>query len=77
MATAAAVAYAASLDDVTAAAERLAGHAHVTPVFTCSALDRLAAGHKLHFKCEVFQKGCVGNIPSATRPACWCNAAAS
>lgn len=49
--------YAASLDDIKAAAQRISGQAHVTSVLTCSTLDRLAGGHKLHFKCEVFQKG--------------------
>lgn len=49
--------YAASLDDIKAAAARIAGQAHVTPVLTSSTLDRLAGGHNLHFKCEVFQKG--------------------
>eukprot|EP00878_Enallax_costatus_P028912 GHUV01031276.1.p1 GENE.GHUV01031276.1~~GHUV01031276.1.p1 ORF type:complete len:265 (+),score=81.39 GHUV01031276.1:165-959(+) len=48
--------YAASLNDIKAAADRLAGKAHVTPVMRCSTLDKLT-GHKLHFKCEVFQKG--------------------
>jgi threonine dehydratase/serine racemase len=47
--------YAASLDDVNAAAQRIKGLAHCTPVFTCSTLDRLA-GRKLYFKCEQFQK---------------------
>lgn len=48
--------YAASLDDIRAAAERIRGHAHITPVLTSTTLDRLA-GHKLKFKCEIFQKG--------------------
>ena len=43
------------LDDVRAAAERLAGRAHRTPVLTCSALDAMA-GASLFFKCENFQK---------------------
>jgi threonine dehydratase/serine racemase len=47
--------YAADLRDVRAAAERLAGRAHRTPVLTCAALDRLA-GRSLFFKCEQFQK---------------------
>lgn len=51
-------AYAASLDDIAAAADRIKSAAHITPVLTCSTLDRLAGGgHKLHFKCETFQKG--------------------
>jgi threonine dehydratase len=57
MAATATVSYAASLDDIKAAAERIATHAHITPVLTSSTLDRLAGGHKLHFKCEIFQKG--------------------
>src|SRR6516162_3075467 len=47
--------YAATLDDIRAAAERLARFAHRTPVLTCSTLDRLA-GRALYFKCENFQK---------------------
>eukprot|EP00955_Chlamydomonas_euryale_P096871 365040-Chlamydomonas_euryale.AAC.7 len=43
--------------DVRAAAERIAGAVHVTPVFTCSSIDALAGtGVKLHFKAETFQK---------------------
>jgi threonine dehydratase len=55
-ASAAAQPYAASLADVQAAAQRIAGAAHMTPVLTCSTLDGLA-GHTLFFKCEVFQRG--------------------
>src|SRR5262245_2096385 len=47
--------YAATLDDVRAAAERIAGLAHRTPVVTCATLDRLA-GRALFFKCENLQK---------------------
>lgn len=47
--------YAADLEDVRAAANRLAGHAHRTPVLTCATLDRLA-GRTLLLKCENFQK---------------------
>ncbi|MCI0462442.1 MAG: pyridoxal-phosphate dependent enzyme [Gemmataceae bacterium] len=46
---------AVDLDAVRAAAKRIAGHAHRTPVMTCSTLDRLA-GRRLFFKCEQFQK---------------------
>jgi threonine dehydratase len=46
---------AADLDAVRAAARRLAGLAHRTPVMTCATLDRLA-GRALFFKCEHFQK---------------------
>ncbi|MBM3979058.1 MAG: pyridoxal-phosphate dependent enzyme [Planctomycetes bacterium] len=47
--------YACTLDDVRAAAARIAGFAHRTPVLTCDTLDRLA-GRKLYFKCENLQK---------------------
>jgi len=47
--------YAANLDDVRAAARRIAGYVHRTPVVTCAALDKLA-GRKLLFKCENLQK---------------------
>ncbi len=41
--------------DVAAAAARLDGVAHRTPVVTCATLDRLA-GRRLFFKCEQWQK---------------------
>src|ERR1043166_3243287 len=47
--------YAINLDDIRAAAKRIAGVAHRTPVVTCATLDRLA-GRSLYFKCEQFQK---------------------
>jgi threonine dehydratase/serine racemase len=47
--------YAVDLPAVRMAAQRLAGMAHRTPVFTCTTLDRLA-GRALFFKCENFQK---------------------
>lgn len=47
--------YAVTLDDVRAAAQRLRGWAHVTPVMTCATLDHMA-GRSLFFKCEQFQK---------------------
>src|SRR4051812_41854024 len=47
--------YAVDLSDVRAAAGRLSGVAHVTPVMTCATLDHLA-GRSLFFKCENFQK---------------------
>jgi threonine dehydratase/serine racemase len=47
--------YAATLDDIRAAAQRIQGYAHVTPVMTCRTLDRLA-DRSLFFKCEQFQK---------------------
>jgi threonine dehydratase/serine racemase len=47
--------YAADLQAVRAAAQRIAGFAHRTPVLTCATLDRLA-GRSLYFKCENLQK---------------------
>src|SRR5947209_6027891 len=47
--------YAVDLQAVRAAAQRLDGLAHRTPVMTCAALDRLA-GRALFLKCENFQK---------------------
>jgi threonine dehydratase/serine racemase len=47
--------YAADLQAVRSAAQRLAGFAHRTPVVTCATLDRLA-GRSLFFKCEHLQK---------------------
>ncbi len=47
--------YAATLEEIRAAAVRIAPFAHRTPVMTCSTLDRLA-GRRLFFKCEQFQK---------------------
>lgn len=47
--------YAADLDAVRAAAQRIAGYAHRTPVVTCATLDALA-GRRLFFKCEHLQK---------------------
>lgn len=47
--------YALTIADVHAAAERIAGVAHRTPIATCATLDALA-GRELYFKCEQFQK---------------------
>ena len=47
--------YAADLDAVRAAAARIAGFVHRTPVMTSETLDRLAGRH-VHFKCENLQK---------------------
>ncbi len=44
-----------SFEDVLAAAERIHGHVHRTPVMTSSAIDGIAGAH-LHFKCENLQK---------------------
>ena len=49
------VEYAASIDDVRTAAERIRGVGHRTPVLTSNTLDQMA-GRKLFFKCENFQK---------------------
>jgi threonine dehydratase len=47
--------YAADLSSIRAAAERIHGGVHETPVLTCSALDALAS-RSLFFKCENLQK---------------------
>ena len=47
--------YAADLEAIRRAAARIEGHAHRTPVITCSTLDELA-GRRVHLKCENFQK---------------------
>jgi threonine dehydratase len=44
-----------TLDDVSRAAERIAPHAHVTPLLRSASLDELA-GCRLLFKCENFQR---------------------
>jgi len=47
--------YAVDFEAIRAAASRLAGVVHRTPVATCQTLDRLA-GRSLFFKCEHLQK---------------------
>ena len=47
--------YAASIDDIRAASERIKGVGHRTPILTSQTLDEMA-GRKLFFKCENFQK---------------------
>ena len=47
--------YATSIDDVRAAAGRIEGVGHRTPILTSETLDQLA-GRELFFKCENFQK---------------------
>lgn len=47
--------HAIALADVYAAAERLADHAHRTPIHTSAAVDA-AAGRQLYFKCENLQR---------------------
>ena len=44
-----------TFEDVLAAAERIRGHVHRTPVMTSKAIDAIA-GARLHFKCENLQK---------------------
>ena len=44
-----------TIDDVRAAAARIEGEAHRTPVMTCEAIDAIV-GMKLYFKCENLQK---------------------
>lgn len=44
-----------TIDDIRAAAGRIAGAAHRTPVLTCACLDGLSEA-QLFFKCENFQK---------------------
>ncbi|CAM4665448.1 unnamed protein product, partial [Lepidochelys olivacea] len=47
--------YCISLGDAEAAQTGLHGLIHRTPILTSSSLDELA-GHRLFFKCELFQK---------------------
>ncbi|RME21382.1 MAG: pyridoxal-phosphate dependent enzyme [Deltaproteobacteria bacterium] len=56
--------YAADLDDIVAARERLAPHLAATPVMTSRSLDALA-GRRLFFKCEPFQRGGAFKIRGA------------
>jgi len=44
-----------TFEDVLAAAERIRGHVHRTPVMTSKSIDGIAGAH-LHFKCENLQK---------------------
>lgn len=53
--TVAHIMFAASFEDVQAAAKRLEGHIHRTPVMTCSTLNEMA-GKELYFKVETLQK---------------------
>ncbi|MCA9667019.1 MAG: pyridoxal-phosphate dependent enzyme [Myxococcales bacterium] len=45
-----------TIADIEAAAARIAGVAHRTPVARCRTLDALAGGRELHFKCEQLQR---------------------
>jgi threonine dehydratase/serine racemase len=47
--------YACDLAAIRAAADRIAGIVHRTPVMTCATFDRLA-GRRVYFKCENLQK---------------------
>ena len=47
--------YVPDLNDIRAAAARIASHAHVTPVLRSRSLDALA-GCEIHFKCEHLQR---------------------
>ena len=44
-----------TFDDILAAAERIRGHVHRTPVATCGGIDGIA-GAEIYFKCENLQK---------------------
>lgn len=44
-----------TLEDVIAAADRISGIVHRTPVLTCAGIDRIV-GARIFFKCENFQK---------------------
>ena len=61
----AAVPLAISYDDVLTARDRIAGHAHRTPVITSRLLDQIA-GRRLFFKCENLQRGGAFKIRGAT-----------
>ena len=43
------------IDEIREAAKRIRPHAHLTPVLTCAAIDRMVGG-SVFFKCENFQK---------------------
>jgi threonine dehydratase len=54
-----------TLSDIRAAAERIRGIAHRTPVFTSQTFDALA-GTQVYFKCENFQRGGAFKIRGAS-----------
>jgi threonine dehydratase len=54
-----------TLADIQAAAERIRGIAHRTPVFTSRSFDALA-GAEVYFKCENFQRGGAFKIRGAS-----------
>jgi len=57
--------YAANIDSIRQARERIAGHVHTTPVMTSTTLNRLA-GRRLYFKCENLQRAGSFKIRGAT-----------
>lgn len=54
-----------SLTDIRAAAHRIRGHIHRTPVLSCAGINRIV-GAQLFFKCENFQKVGAFKIRGAT-----------
>lgn len=54
-----------TIEDITAASERIAFFVHRTPVLTCRALNRMS-GAEIFFKCENFQKAGVFKTRGAT-----------
>ena len=54
-----------TLSDIRAAAERIRGIAHRTPVFTSRTFDAIA-GAQVYFKCENFQRGGAFKIRGAS-----------
>ena len=61
--------YACQLDDVRAAASRISGIAHRTPVITCGTIDN-AAGCRVYLKCENLQKVGAFKFRGATNTVC-------
>ena len=49
-------AYATSLAEIYAAAKRIEGKAHRTPIHTSRLLNEMSGGLQLSFKCELFQR---------------------
>ena len=58
-----------TISDIRAAAERIRGIAHRTPVFTSQTFDKLA-GAQVYFKCENFQRGGAFKIRGASNFIC-------
>ena len=64
-----------TIEHVRAAASRIAGLAHRTPVFTCRTIDEMV-GARVHFKCENLQKtgsfkfrGALNTVLSLDQPS--------